>query len=122
MIGRLYEVVVDCPDPRSLAAFYRELTGLDELYADDDWVTLGRGTDVRIGFQRAEDYRPPRWPDPAFPQHMHLDIFVADLDAAEEKVRELGARSLGARGEAFRVFADPAGHPFCLCLDDPAAP
>jgi hypothetical protein len=122
VIGRLYEVVVDCPDPRALASFYQELTGLDQLYGDDDWVTLGRGTDVRIAFQRAEDYRPPRWPDPAYPQHMHLDVFVSDIAAAEEQVIKLGARSLGAGGDAFRVYADPAGHPFCLCRDDPEAP
>ena len=54
MIGRLYEVVIDCPDPRGLAAFYRELTGLDELLGADDWVTVGRapartGADAATG-------------------------------------------------------------------------
>jgi hypothetical protein len=123
VIGRLYEVVIDCPDPKALASFYRELTGLDELYVDDGWATLGRGKDVRIAFQRAEDYQPPRWPDPAYPQHMHLDIFVADIAAAEERVLKLGARPLDAGGgDSFRVYADPAGHPFCLCRDDPEAP
>jgi hypothetical protein len=123
LIGRLYEVVIDCPDPRSLASFYRKLTGLDELFAGDDWVTLGLGRDVRIAFQRAEDYRPPRWPDPAYPQHMHLDVFVADLDAAGKAVEALGARLLEGAGQGgFRVYADPVGHPFCLCRDDPAAP
>ncbi len=122
MIGRLYEIVIDCPDPRGLAAFYRELTGLDELLGEDDWVTLGRGGDVRVAFQRAEDYRPPQWPDPAQPQHMHLDIFVPDLDEAAAKVEALGARRLGGDGVAFLVYADPAGHPFCLSRDDPRAP
>jgi catechol-2,3-dioxygenase len=122
LIGRLYEIVIDCPDPRGLAAFYQELTGLDELLGEDDWVTLGRGGDVRVAFQKAEDYQPPRWPDPTHPQHMHLDIFAADIDEAAAKVEALGARRLGGDGEAFHVYADPAGHPFCLCRDDPRAP
>jgi catechol-2,3-dioxygenase len=122
VIGRLYEIVIDCPDPKGLAAFYRELTGLDELLGEDDWVTLGRGGDVRVAFQKAEDYNPPQWPDPAHPQHMHLDIFVPDLADAAAKVEALGARPLGGDGEAFRVYTDPAGHPFCLCRDDPRAP
>lgn len=122
MIGRLYELVIDCPDPAVLSGFYRELTGLDDLHADPDWVTLGRGTDVRLAFQRAIDFQPPRWPDPAYPQQMHLDVFVADLDEAEAGVLDLGAQRLTGGGETFRVFADPSGHPFCLCLDDAAAP
>ena len=122
MIGRLYEVVIDCPDPKALAGFYQQLTGLDELFAEDDWVTLGRGGEVRVAFQRAEDYQPPRWPDPAYPQHMHLDIFVPDLDEASATVEALGARRLAGGGRDFTVFADPAGHPFCLCRDDPSAP
>jgi hypothetical protein len=122
MIGRLYEVVIDCPDPKELGSFYRELTGLDELAVTDGWVTLGRGGDVRLAFQRVADYRPPRWPDVEFPQHMHLDVFVADLDEAERQVLALGATPLDRGDDAFRVYADPAGHPFCLCRDDPTAP
>lgn len=122
MIGRLYEVVIDCPDPVALGAFYRELTGLDELLVQPDWVTLGRGRDVRLAFQRADDFRPPQWPDPAYPQQMHVDIFVADLDEAEVSVLALGAKRLAGGGEEFRVYTDPVGHPFCLCLDNAAAP
>lgn len=121
MIGRLYEVVIDCPDPRALGAFYAELTGLDVKYQDDEWVTLGRGDDVRVAFQRAADHRPPRWPDPAHPQQAHLDVFVADLDTAESAVLALGATLLQG-GDGNRVYADPAGHPFCLCRQDPDAP
>jgi Glyoxalase-like domain len=95
--------------------------GLDVLINDDDSVTLGRGRDVRVAFQLAPDHRPPQWPDPAHPQQFHLDIFVADLDKAQQEVEALGARSLHA-GDGYRVYADPAGHPFCLCVDNPAAP
>lgn len=119
-IGRLYEVVIDCPDPRALAAFYAELTGYETRYEHDDWVTLGHGDSVRIAFQRAPGHRAPRWPDPAYPQQLHLDIVVTDLDEADRRVRALGAIRLP--GSDARVYADPAGHPFCLSPEDPAAP
>ena len=121
MIGRLYEVVVDCPDPQALAAFYAELTGLAVRYDDAAWVTLGDDTGVRLAFQRVEGHRPPRWPDPEHPQQMHLDVFVADVEAAGRAVEALGARLLRDAGGS-RVYADPVGHPFCLSLADPTAP
>jgi hypothetical protein len=121
MIGRLYEVVFDCPDPRALGAFYAELTGLEVLYSGDDWATLGRGDDVRLAFQLAPGHQPPQWPDPGSSMQAHLDIFVADLDEAEPEVLALGAKLLRAE-DKLRIYADPAGHPFCLCLDDPEAP
>jgi len=96
-------------------------TGLRVKYEDANWVTLGDDAGVRVAFQRAADHRPPRWPDPAHPQQMHLDVFVPDLDRAGQAVVALGARLLRG-GDSSRVYADPAGHPFCLSLDDPAAP
>ena len=57
--------------------------------------------------------RPPRWREPAFPTQMHLDVLVADLDAAEHAVLEHGATKL-EDFPAWRVYADPVGHPFCL--------
>jgi catechol 2,3-dioxygenase-like lactoylglutathione lyase family enzyme len=123
MIGRMYEIVIDCPDPKALADFYAEILGFDVIYADDDWVTVGQNEGVRLGFQRAPDHRPPRWPDPTYPQQMHIDVFVPDVEKAEPAVLELGATLLEGAGESsFRVYADPAGHPFCLCRDDPEAP
>jgi catechol 2,3-dioxygenase-like lactoylglutathione lyase family enzyme len=121
MIGRLYEVVIDCPDPKALAAFYAALTGLEVKYEDGNWVTLGQGDGTRVAFQRVAEYRPPTWPDPAHPQHMHLDVFVKDLDEADRRVLALGARQL-QDGEGSRVYADPAGHPFCLSVENASAP
>lgn len=120
MIGRLGAVVLDCPDPRALAAFYRELLGMPLRYEEDDWVTLGEGDGARVAFQRAPDHRPPRWPDPAYPQQAHLDVYVDDIEEAERRVLALGAVRLpggreSAEGSGFRVYADPVGHPFCLC-------
>lgn len=121
MIGRLRSVVLDCPDPQALAAFYSELTGLEQTYADDEWVTLGTlDGGVRVAFQRAPGHRPPTFPDEASSQQLHLDVTVDDIDAAEAKVLALGARPLPGgdeEGDNFRVYADPAGHPFCLVWD-----
>jgi hypothetical protein len=54
------------------------------------------------------------------PQQIHLDLHVRDVAAAHDEVMRLGARLLQATDEltadaGFRVYADPAGHPFCLC-------
>ncbi|GLU48763.1 VOC family protein [Nocardiopsis ansamitocini] len=114
MIGRLSTVVLDCPDPRALARFYSKLLGLPIIGDEGVWVDIGDRQGVRISFQEAPDHEPPRWPDPAFPQQAHLDVLVDDIDAAEPKVLALGATRLPCSGERFRVYADPAGHPFCL--------
>jgi hypothetical protein len=72
---------------------------------------------VRISFQRAPGYQPPAWPDPASPMQFHVDWVVDDLDGAEQRALSLGARKFDHQPEPddFRVFADPVGHPFCLC-------
>ncbi|RBY93154.1 VOC family protein [Blastococcus sp. TF02A-30] len=117
MIGRLEKTVLDCPDPRALAAFYGELLGMRvNEDTDGEWVVIGREPGMReLAFQRDPGYRPPTWPDPDRPQHEHLDIRVGDVEAAERAVLGLGARVLqGESGTGFRVYADPAGHPFCL--------
>jgi catechol 2,3-dioxygenase-like lactoylglutathione lyase family enzyme len=114
MIGRLASVVLDCPDPHALARFYSELLGLRVIRVDGDWVDIGDGQTRRLSFQHAPDHRPPRWPDPAFPQQVHLDIRVDDIAEAERRVLALGAIRLPSAEPGFRVYADPAGHPFCL--------
>ena len=119
MIGQLRSVVIDCPDPRALATFYAELLGLAVSYEEDDWVVLGGdpGQHPRVAFQRAPELREPRWPDPERPQQFHLDVTVDDVDEAEKRVLALGATRLPGGGDNWRVYADPAGHPFCLCWD-----
>lgn len=110
-------VALDCPDPRVLAAFYQKVVGgeVNAATASDDWVRLHTGAGVDLGFQRDPDYRPPVWPDGA-PQQAHLDFDVPDLEEGERAVLALGAvktESQPSPGE-WRVFLDPAGHPFCL--------
>jgi catechol 2,3-dioxygenase-like lactoylglutathione lyase family enzyme len=111
VIGRLHHVVLDCPDPASLAAFYAELLELPVTYSSDDWVVVAvNDTTSGLAFQFAPDHRPPTWPDPTVPQQVHLDIMVEDVTAAAGHVLALGATRL----DGHNVFADPAGHPFCL--------
>ena len=73
-----------------------------------------------MGLQRAIDHVPPHWPDQDRPQQAHLDFRVPDIDAAAERAQQLGATLL-RRNERWHTLADPAGHPFDLCLnpDDP---
>jgi hypothetical protein len=113
-------VVLDCPDPVALAGFYRELLdwpGEPEINHDegDSWVTLTGPGGIKIEFQRVDGYRPPEWPSQAVPQQFHLDLTVEDLEAGHERALTIGARLLDDEPKTFRVYADPAGHPFCLC-------
>jgi catechol 2,3-dioxygenase-like lactoylglutathione lyase family enzyme len=111
MIGRMHHVVLDCPDPGALAGFYSTLLGLPVTYRDNNWVVVAASdTSSGLAFQRAPGNRPPTWPDPAVPQQFHLDIMVEDVAAAGPRVLALGAAKLDVEN----VFADPAGHPFCL--------
>ena len=118
MIGKLEKTVFDCPDPRALAEFYAEVLGMRINEDHDGWVVIGSVPGAReLAFQRSPGWVPPRWPDPASSQQLHVDIRVADVDAAERAVLALGARRLvsdSVKENGFRVFADPAGHPFCL--------
>lgn len=100
MIGQLSSVVFDCPDPHALARFYSELLGLPVTRVDGDWVDIGDGQAMRLSFQHSPGHQPPRWPDPAFPQQVHLDIRVADIAEAEPKVLALGATRLPSTGSS----------------------
>ena len=122
-------VVLDCPEPRALGAFYAEVLGWSiEDGSSDDWVTLvpsgGDGGPERpaglisLAFQQVEGYQPPTWPEGPRPQHFHLDFAVPDIDAAEPAVLAAGAtvhEHQPSETGSFRVYLDPAGHPFCLC-------
>jgi catechol 2,3-dioxygenase-like lactoylglutathione lyase family enzyme len=110
VIGRLHHLVIDCPDPRGLAQFYARLLGQPVTFAEDDFVVVSRDDHTSgLAFQLAPDFVAPTWPDPGTPQQMHLDVMVDDVAAAGADVVSFGATRL-----AGDVFADPAGHPFCL--------
>jgi hypothetical protein len=110
-IGRLHHVIFDCPDPLALATFYSRLLGSPITYQDEDFVVVSPSDRASgIAFQRSGDQRPATWPDPAVPQQIHLDVMVEDVPGSYAAVLALGATKL----DGGDVFADPAGHPFCL--------
>ena len=120
---RLSSAALDCPDARQLAAFYADITGGRVTFEDDQWATVD-GPGGRIDFQTAPGYMPPSWPDPTSSIQMHLDFYVDDLAATEARVLAAGATKFEFQPNADHclVFADPAGHPFCLSTwDDIAA-
>jgi catechol 2,3-dioxygenase-like lactoylglutathione lyase family enzyme len=115
MIGRLHGILIDCPDPSSLARFYQELLGMVRVQDEPDWVVIGDAPDrPGLAFTRVSDFQPPTWPTGPRPQYRHFDVAVTDLDKGEASVLALGATRLPGGGERFRVFADPVGLPFCL--------
>lgn len=120
---RLRQVVLDTTDARALAEFYRRLLGFSYRPGDEqDWVVLRDSDGVpRLAFQEVETLPPPTWPAGPRPQMLHLDLTVetrAELDEQHERAVALGARLLADHAddpeEPLRVYADPAGHPFCV--------
>jgi catechol-2,3-dioxygenase len=109
----LFAVTIDAPDASALAHFYADLMGLEVTYDGPEGALIA-GDGQSVMFQQISDYTAPAWPDPARPQQAHLDIRVDDLDAGQARALELGATRLPSDSETWRVFADPASHPFCL--------
>jgi predicted enzyme related to lactoylglutathione lyase len=112
----LMGVTIDCPDAKALSAFYADLLGKPVTYESDGMAMIGEDGAQPVLFQQVADYTAPRWPDPAHPQQIHLDLLIEDdLDTAEAAALALGATRLPGEAKTFRVFADPVGKPFCLC-------
>ncbi len=111
-------VVLDTPDPPGLARFYADLLGWQIVRTDDDWVTVRGDNGTGLACQLATDFVPPTWPENQVPQQSHLDLDVVDLDEGEAYALSVGARKVAGPivSDSFRVYLDPSGHPFCLCL------
>ena len=111
-------IVFDAADLAAESGFWASLLG-GTVVAEDDWHSIVVDGSWVMSVQLARDHVPPDWPD-GTPQQIHLDLHVDDLAAAHDRVVELGARMLRPANdldaeEGFQVYADPAGHPFCLC-------
>ena len=121
MALRVGLVALDCDDPEALADFWSRLTGWPvRERRTETWLQLvPPDGGVTLAFQGVEDYRPPTWPDDEVPTQEHLDLDVEDLDAAEAEALAAGAVKADYQPmpDRFRVFLDPAGHPFCLVED-----
>jgi catechol 2,3-dioxygenase-like lactoylglutathione lyase family enzyme len=122
-VGRLLGVVFECADPAEQGRFWEAVLGYARHHDRPEWVTIADPMDTtrRLSFQRVEDHVAPTWPERDRPQQAHVDLLVADLDEADARVVALGARRLTVDAvvhddESFRVYADPAGHPFCLIV------
>ncbi|MFE7404623.1 VOC family protein [Isoptericola sp. NPDC057559] len=132
-VPTISQVVLDATDARGLAEFYRALFGLGYRPGDEppapgepdpqggDWLVLRNPGGVQLAFQPVPVLPPATWPEGSVPQQLHLDATVPDvaaLDRQHARALELGARLLRDRSddpeEPLRVYADPAGHPFCL--------
>ena len=113
-------IVLDAADLNTVSTFWAGLLGGTVVADDDDgWHSVVVDGEWRLGVQLAPNHVPPDWPD-GTPQQIHLDLWVDDLRAAHEEAMALGARLLKPADdleavEGFQVYADPAGHPFCLC-------
>ncbi|HWV22692.1 MAG TPA: VOC family protein [Thermomicrobiales bacterium] len=106
---------IDCPDQHALAAFYLGLLGGQTIIDEDDYVVIVTETGRPLAFQRVEGYRAPTWPTQERGQQMHFDVYVDDMEEAQNRAIELGAKLVDDSHDGFHVLLDPAGHPLCLC-------
>lgn len=117
-VGRLTQLVLECADAERLARFWQTVLDLPEAEGDADWMTLRWESVGRFSFHRVADYQPPAWPGTHGEQQAHFDLLVDDLAEAGLAVENAGARPLSdvldPGPSAWRIYADPAGHPFCL--------
>ena len=115
---RLDGTTVNAPDALALAEFYAEITD-GVAKGSSQWAAV-TGSNGFIAFQQVDDFQPPTWPGKDVPMQIHLDFLVADLKAASTRVLAAGATLLDYQPNSDHclVYADPAGHPFCLSTSD----
>lgn len=118
MMAVLTQLVFECDDPVPVAAFWQDVLDLAPAEGTDDWLTLQWEPVGRFSFHRVEGYVPPPWPGESGQQQVHFDLLVDDLQAASATVERAGGTPLTGvmdpGPKAWRIFVDPAGHPFCL--------
>ena len=111
MIGRIQETVVDCADPARLARFWAGVLGGAPVDRSPDWSYLDPPGWTRLAFQLVPERK-------TIKNRVHLDVEVADLEAATAAVEAIGgARISGVVVDdqgAFQVMADPEGNEWCL--------
>ena len=125
---RVSTVNLGSSDPGALARFYAALLGMEIKVEEPDWVIISGGGNIPLSFERDQHHQPPVWPTQPGkpPMQVHLEVQVTDLSGALDHPLACGARLADHQPqEDVRVCLDPAGHPFCLWVDergdDPAA-
>lgn len=118
-LPRLSSPTLHCPDAAALAPFYAALTGGEVSFTSAGWAVVD-GPNGRLDFQSVTDFTAPTWPGGASPVRMHLDFFVAELEAGVAHATALGAERCAEQPNAEHciVLRDPSGHPFCLTTWD----
>jgi hypothetical protein len=117
---RLNGITVNAPDALALAEFYAEITD-GVARGDSEWAAVA-GPSTVIAFQQVDGFRPTEWPGEDVPMQLHLDFLVDDLEATGARALAAGATLLDFQPNSDHclVYADPAGHPFCLSTWDMA--
>lgn len=127
-IANYVYTALDCDNPVELAHFYSKITGLKIQPFDEgettetcEWLELwDENEQTKMAFQKIDNYRKPTWPTGDLPQQAHMDFHAKDLDIAEKQLLEIGAvkAEFQPKPHRFRVYLDPAGHPFCIVQSD----
>jgi hypothetical protein len=108
---RFREVVIDCTDPRTLAAFWAGFTGYERRSWHEDWATIGTPDEsMIIGFQQVPEGKIVK-------NRVHLDFAAVDEETTAREIETLGAERLWVSEDPedpFVVLADLEGNEFCI--------
>jgi predicted enzyme related to lactoylglutathione lyase len=110
-VGTLYAITMDVNDLKTCAEFWSRVLGADILFRNEQYLRLGhKGEHPTLLLQKV--------PEPhEVKNRVHIDLDVADLDAAVDRVLVLGGkklRELHEYGIKWAVMADPNDNEFCL--------
>ena len=110
-VGALYAIVIDVNDLKRCANFWSQVLGTDILYQDERYLRLGhKGERPTLLLQKVPERHKEK-------NRVHIDLDVPDLEAAVNRVQDLGGHKLSRLSEygiEWAVMADPDGNEFCL--------
>ncbi len=117
-------VVLDAADIAASSTFWARMLGGRVFTGETFHCVLDADGRWLLGVQYAPDHVEPEWPD-GNAQQVHLDLHVEDLSEAHDEAIRFGARLLQVSEDplaaaGFQVYADPAGHPFCIGWGHPS--
>ena len=119
-------IVLDAADLESESHFWAKVLNARVL-RDDDWHSIVDDTyEWRMGIQLNPNHVRPEWPTGNQQQQIHIDLHVEDPHGSHNELMAAGATVLEEStsldsDNGHRVYADPAGHPFCMGWGHPTA-